>query len=451
MNSKLITYLTWAFGTLAIILTVLNKSELISMHPFALMSVRWMAIGLAGWVAYNKKSLTVWILLFMAAGIETGHDFPEFAISLKVLSDIFLRLIKTIIAPLLFSTLVVGIAGHSDLKQVGRMGLKAILYFEVVTTIALFIGLAAINISKAGVGSALEAKPNQIEKATALLAQKNDHHIILDIFPENIAKSIVENQVLQVVIFSILFGIGLALVKNYERKKTMLSFAESLSEVMFKFTDIVMYAAPLAVGGAIAYSVATMGIGVLRDLLYLVLTLYAALIVFILLVLVPIGFAVRLPFKKFIAAITEPVSLAFATASSEAALPKAMENLEAMGIPRKIVAFVLPTGYSFNLDGTTLYLSLASVFVAQACGVNLTVAEQIQMCLILMLTSKGVAGVRGASFLILVATVGSLNLDVHKAFAILAIDAIMDMGRTSVNVIGNCLATFVVARWEKEI
>jgi proton glutamate symport protein len=451
MKSKLITYLTWAFGTLAIILTVLNKWELVSIHQIPLMSIRWIALGLAGWVAFKKRSLTVWILLMMAVGIETGHDFPEFALGLKVLSDIFLRLIKTIIAPLLFSTLVVGIAGHSDLKQVGRMGLKAILYFEVVTTLALFIGLAAINISKAGVGSALEAKPNQIEKAAALLAQKQDHHVILDIFPENIAKSIAENQVLQVVIFSILFGIGLALVKNHERKKTMLAFAESLSEVMFKFTDIVMYVAPLAVGGAIAYSVATMGIGVLRDLLYLVLTLYAALIAFILLVLVPIGLAVRLPFKKFIGAITEPVSLAFATASSEAALPKAMENLEAMGIPRKIVAFVLPTGYSFNLDGTTLYLSLASVFVAQACGVNLTVGEQIQMCLILMLTSKGVAGVRGASFLILVATVGSLNLDVHKAFAILAIDAIMDMGRTSVNVIGNCLATFVVARWEKEI
>ena len=231
----------------------------------------------------------------------------------------------------------------------------------------------------------------------------------------------------------------------------MLAFAESLSEVMFKFTNIVMYMAPLAVGGAVAYSVATMGLGVLQNLFMLVGTLYGALFTFVLVILVPIALIVRLPFKRFIEAISEPVSIAFATASSEAALPKAMENLEKMGIPRKIVAFVLPTGYSFNLDGTTLYLSLASVFIAQVCGVDLTIGEQIQMCLILMLTSKGVAGVRGASFLILVSTVASLGLDPQKAFAILAIDAVMDMGRTSVNVIGNCLATYVVARWEKEI
>ena len=399
----------------------------------------------------GRKSLTLWILLFMALGIETGHDFPTIAEPLKVLSDIFLRLIKTIIAPLLFATLVVGIAGHSSLKQVGRMGLKAIVYFEVVTTLALFIGLAAINLSQAGVGASLNAGEKESKKATVLLEQKESHDVILDIFPENIAKSVATNQILQIVVFSILFGIGLAMIKNEEKKRPMLAFAESLSEVMFKFTDIVMYFAPLAVGGAIAYSVATMGLSNLKSLVYLVFTLYGALLVFILLVLVPIGLLVKLPFRKFLQAISEPVSIAFSTASSEAALPKAMENLEKMGIPRKIVAFVLPTGYSFNLDGTTLYLSLASVFVAQACGVDLTLSQQIQMCLILMLTSKGVAGVRGASFLILVSTVGSLGLEPEKAFAILAIDAIMDMGRTSVNVLGNCLATYVVAKWEREI
>jgi proton glutamate symport protein len=360
-------------------------------------------------------------------------------------------LIKTIIAPLLFATLVVGIAGHSSLKQVGRMGLKAIVYFEVVTTLALFIGLAAINLSQAGVGASLNAGEKESKKATVLLEQKESHDVILDIFPENIAKSVATNQILQIVVFSILFGIGLAMIKNEEKKRPMLAFAESLSEVMFKFTDIVMYFAPLAVGGAIAYSVATMGLSNLKSLVYLVFTLYGALLVFILLVLVPIGLLVKLPFRKFLQAISEPVSIAFSTASSEAALPKAMENLEKMGIPRKIVAFVLPTGYSFNLDGTTLYLSLASVFVAQACGVDLTLSQQIQMCLILMLTSKGVAGVRGASFLILVSTVASLGLEPEKAFAILAIDAIMDMGRTSVNVLGNCLATYVVAKWEREI
>ncbi len=451
MTKKSIFYLTLVLGTIAVLTTLVQVFSPTTVPSIAGMVVRWMALLSGVWYVSGRKSLTLWILLFMALGIETGHDFPAIAEPLKVLSDIFLRLIKTIIAPLLFATLVVGIAGHSSLKQVGRMGLKAIVYFEVVTTLALFIGLAAINLSQAGVGASLNAGEKESKKATVLLEQKESHDVILDIFPENIAKSVATNQILQIVVFSILFGIGLAMIKNEEKKRPMLAFAESLSEVMFKFTDIVMYFAPLAVGGAIAYSVATMGLSNLKSLVYLVFTLYGALLVFILLVLVPIGLLVKLPFKKFLQAISEPVSIAFSTASSEAALPKAMENLEKMGIPRKIVAFVLPTGYSFNLDGTTLYLSLASVFVAQACGVDLTLSQQIQMCLILMLTSKGVAGVRGASFLILVSTVASLGLEPEKAFAILAIDAIMDMGRTSVNVLGNCLATYVVAKWEREI
>jgi proton glutamate symport protein len=451
MNKKSIFYLTLVLGTLAVLVTLIQAFSPSTVPSTAGMVVRWMALLSGVWYVSGRKSLTLWILLFMALGIETGHDFPAIAEPLKVLSDIFLRLIKTIIAPLLFATLVVGIAGHSSLKQVGRMGLKAIVYFEVVTTLALFIGLAAINLSQAGVGTTLNAGEKESKKATVLLEQKQSHDVILDIFPENIAKSVATNQILQIVVFSILFGIGLAMIKNEEKKRPMLAFAESLSEVMFKFTDIVMYFAPLAVGGAIAYSVATMGLSNLKSLVYLVFTLYGALFVFILFVLVPIGLLVKLPFKKFLQAISEPVSIAFSTASSEAALPKAMENLEKMGIPRKVVAFVLPTGYSFNLDGTTLYLSLASVFVAQACGVDLTLSQQIQMCLILMLTSKGVAGIRGASFLILVSTVASLGLEPEKAFAILAIDAIMDMGRTSVNVLGNCLATYVVAKWEREI
>jgi proton glutamate symport protein len=424
--------------------------EVASLSTLLLHAVRWVFIGTLGWYTLRSKSLTSSILLAMFLGIEVAEFFPDAAKEMKVFSDIFLRLIKTIIAPLLFSTLVVGIAGHSDLKQVGRMGWKSILYFEVVTTIALFIGLVAINVSKAGVGSSLQAQTEQVDKANKLLEQKHTHNVILDIFPENIAKSVADNQILQIVIFSILFGIALAQVKG-ERKEKMVSAIEGLAEVMFKFTNLVMYVAPLAVGGAIGYAVASMGYGVLHDLLKLLVTLYVALIVFVLVVLVPIGLMVKLPFKKFIEHISEPLSIAFATASSEAALPKAMENLEKMGIPRKVVAFVLPTGYSFNLDGTTLYLSLASVFVAQVCGIDLTIAQQIQMCVILMLTSKGVAGVRGASFLILVGTVASLGLDPQKAFAILAIDALMDMGRTSVNLIGNCLATYVIAKWEGEI
>ena len=451
MKAKRLLLATLSVLGLFSILYFLNEQETIQISNPILIGLRWVALLLATWFAIEKRNLTAWILVAMFIGVALGSDFPEISKPLKVLSDIFLRLIKTIIAPLLFSTLVVGIAGHSNIKQVGRMGLKSIIYFEIVTTVALVIGLFAINLTQAGVGSNLAAQNSQIEKANTLLAQKQSHDVILDIFPENIAKSVAENQILQIVVFSILFGIGLALVKNEEKKKAMLLFSEGLSEVMFKFTHIVMLFAPLAVGGAMAYSVANLGMGVLGNLLKLVGTLYGALFAFVALVLIPIGLIVKLPFKKFIDAITEPVSIAFATASSEAALPKAMEQLENLGIPRKIVAFVLPTGYSFNLDGTTLYLSLASVFIAQASGIDLSLGQQIQMCLILMLTSKGVAGVRGASFLILVSTVSSLGLDPTKAFAILAVDALMDMGRTSVNVIGNYLATYVIAKWEGEV
>ena len=450
-SKKLLTISGLALLTISILYWLLGYYGGIDLNQNLFTAFRWLTCLSLFSLAIRRNNLTFWILIAMAIGIEVGYSFPEFSLQLKVLSDIFLRLIKTIIAPLLFATLVVGIAGHSNLKQVGRMGLKSIIYFEVVTTIALVIGLVAINFTKAGVGAQMQAQQTQVDKATKLLEQKKEASShILEIFPENIAKSIADNQVLQIVVFSILFGIALALIKS-ERKKIMLDFTESLSEVMFKFTDLVMKVAPLAVGGAIAYSVANMGFDVLKNLLMLVGTLYGALIAFVLLVFVPIALIIRLPFKPFIAAITEPVSIAFATASSEAALPKAMENLEKFGVPRKIVAFVLPTGYSFNLDGTTLYLSLASVFIAQACGIDLSIGEQIQMCLILMLTSKGVAGVRGASFLILVSTVSSLGLDPQKAFAILAVDALMDMARTAVNVTGNCLASAVVARWEGEL
>ena len=399
-----------------------------------------------------KFNLVTQIFLGMLLGVAIGYFWKDAGSSLKILSDIFLRLIKTIIAPLIFSTLVVGIAGHSNLKQVGRMGLKAIIYFEIVTTLALAIGLFAINITHIGTGASLSANELQIEKATKLIEQKKDHNVILEIFPENIAKAVAEGNILQVVIFSVLFAIGLSLVTKPEQRKTMLSFCESLSEVMFKFTDVVMRFAPLAVMGAMAYTVSTMGLVVLKDLLMLVIVFYTALLAFVLLVFVPVGLTIKMDFKLFIKAITEPTTIAFATASSEAALPKAFENMEfIMKIPNKIVSFVLPTGYSFNLGGSTLYLSLASVFIAQACGMDLTIGQQIYMCLVLMLTSKGVAGVRGAAFLILVSTISSLGLPAEKAFAILGIDVLMDMARAAINVMGNCLATVVVAKWEKEI
>jgi len=409
-------------------------------------------IGYLFLISFKRKKLSLWIFSSMILGIEVGMDFPVFALEMERFGKIFLRLVKSLVAPLIFATLVVGIAGHSNLKQVGRIGLKSILYFEIVTTVALFIGLLAINVSQAGVGVKVEARSQDKEKSTELLAQKAEHkdHLV-EIFPENIAKAIGENQVLQVVIFSVIFAIGLGMVKHQKHKQTMLDFSESLAEVMFKFTDIVMYVAPLAVFGALAATVAKSGVDILLNLMKLVGTLYVALIIFVVGVLLPIALMARIPIRRFIGAVTEPVTLAFATASSEAALPKALENMEQFGVPKKIVAFVIPTGYSFNLDGTTLYLSLASVFVAQMSGVNLTIGEQISICLVLMLTSKGVAGVRGASFVILAGTVASMGLDPEKASVILAIDALMDMARTSVNVLGNCLASAVIARSEGEL
>ncbi len=415
-------------------------------RPGPLQASRWLAIaGLIGYVA-ARRSLTLWILVSMVVGAEIGHDWPGFAINLRVLSLIFLRLIRTIVAPLLFGTLVVGIAGHADLKKVGRMGIKALVYFELVTTVALFIGLAAINISKAGVGVMLPPAA-AAEQLTAPKQSASD--ILLHVFPENIAKSVVEGQVLQVVVFSILFAIALSLLSDAKRRP-MLAFAESLSETMFKFTNIVMLFAPIGVGSAIAYTLGNMGMGILVNLLKLLATLYVALIAFLLLVLLPVALIARVPITKFLRAIAEPVSIAFATTSSEAALPRAMEAMEAIGVPRQIVAFVIPTGYSFNLDGSTLYLSMATIFVAQVAGIHLSLGEQLVMMLTLMLTSKGVAGVPRAMLVILLGTAASFHLPVEPIFILLGVDALMDMARTSVNVIGNCLATVVIARWEGE-
>lgn len=431
---------------LAALLAVINYLEWTTIDPGILMITRWIAISGLIYYAIFKKSLTTWILVSMVIGAAIGNDVPDVAVNLRVLSQIFLKMIKTIIAPLLFGTLVVGIAGHSHLKQVGRMGWKSLLYFEVVTTIALFIGLIAINISKAGVGIKM---PPGAHEDIPTVAPQSISDIILHIFPENIAKSVVDGQVLQIVVFSIIFGIALAMLSE-KKRQPMLSFAEGLSDVMFKFTNIIMYFAPIGVGAAIAYTVGHMGLGILVNLFHLLATLYVALIVFILAVLVPVALIIKLPIRKFIKAIAEPVSIAFATTSSEAALPRAMEAMEKLGVPRKIVAFVMPTGYSFNLDGTTLYLSLASIFVAQAAGIDLSWEQQLLMVFTLMLTSKGVAGVPRASLVILLGTASSFGLPVEPIFIILGIDELMDMARTSVNVIGNCLATVVIAKWEGE-
>lgn len=417
-------------------------------HPSFLKVLRWLFIGSLILFGIKKNNLTTWIFISMVVGAEVGHDWPGIGANLKVISDVFLRMIKTIVAPLLFSTLVVGIAGHSDMKQVGRMGWKSIVYFEIVTTIALIIGLIAINISKAGVGIDLSmADASQ----AVTVAKQNWKDIVLHTFPENIAKAVAEGQVLQIVVFSILFGLGLSMLKDGKSKETMLNWCESLSEVMFKFTHLVMYLAPVAVGAALAYTIGKMGFDVLKNLFLLLITLYAALLVLIFGVFLPIALYIKLPIKKFLNAVSEPVLLAFATASSEAALPHAMKALEGFGIPRKVVSFVLPTGFSFNLDGSTLYLSLALVFVAQAAKIELSIGEQIVMMLTLMLSSKGVAGVARASLVILMGTVVSFGLPTEPVFIILGIDALMDMGRTATNLLGNCLATAVVAKWEGEV
>lgn len=481
ITSKALLYTLFGAITAAVIVSLIDGYGLVDLPDVATALVRWVAIVVICYWAWQKQSMTTWILVSMIIGAEFGQDFPAIAQHLNIVSKIFIRLIKTIIGPLLFGTLVVGIAGHSNLKQVGRMGWKALLYFEIVTTIALFIGLGAINLTRAGVGvHGEERKPpvdlamsdpslqlrvdataktyqilqdNQSLNQATAPPQQNWEEVVMHIFPENIAKSVYGGEVLQIVVFSILFAMGLALVAKENMKRHMLDFAESLAEVMFKFTEIVMYTAPFAVGAAIAYTISDKGFGVLVNLAILLGTLYGALLGLILFVFLPVALIIKLPIRKFIQAIAEPVTLAFATASSESALPKAMKAMERFGVPRKVVAFVMPTGYSFNLDGSTLYLSLATIFVAQACNVHLSFGTQLLIVFTLMLTSKGVAGVPRATLVILAATVTNfshLGLKDWPIFVILGIDGLMDMARTATNVIGNCLATAVVARWEGE-
>lgn len=393
-----------------------------------------------------KPTLTQWIFIGMGIGLTVGWLSPDVGSSLRPLSIIFLRLIKSIIAPLIFATLVVGIAGHGNLKQVGRMGLKSIIYFEVITTLALLIGLAAVNFTQPGIGVELHQDP----QAADIVAKKQTIiDVITHIVPQSFFQAAAEGEVLQIVVFAIIFSFALALVPQ-EKRKPILDFCDSLAETMFKFTSIVMRYAPIGVGAAIAVTVGHKGLGVLKNLGMLIFTMYGALTIFIVLVFGAVVLIARIPLRQFFRAVKEPALIAFSTTSSEAALPKAMESMEAIGVPRRIVSFVIPTGYSFNLDGSTLYLSLAAIFVAQAAGVELTFGQQILMMLTLMLTSKGVAGVPRASLVILAGTLSSFGLPLEGVAVILGIDEIMDMGRTTVNVIGNCLASVVIARWEGE-
>lgn len=430
-----------------------------------MMAVRWVVGAVLTINAIFRQNLTTWILTCLILGVFLGLDFPDLARAMQPLSQGFIKLVKTIVGPILFATLVFGIAGHSDLKSVGRMAWKSMLYFVSATTCAIFIGLIVINLTKAGVGVDVSNMPHEELPKTSSVAdtdQKALDHIapevhgvykfntfIRDTFPENIVKAVYENKVLQIVVFGVLFGIGLAMVEE-KKRKPLVDFTESLSEAMFKFTNIVMMFAPIGVGAAMAYTVGHLGVDILKNLFMLLASLYLALILFLSLVLLPVALFLKIPVKRFINAIKEPVSIAFATTSSDAALPKAMSAMEKFGVPRKIVSFVIPTGYSFNLDGTSLYLSLASIFVAQAAGIPLTIGQQLLIAFTLMITSKGVAAVPRASLIVLIATADQFGLPTFVIAAILGIDELMDMARTSVNVIGNCLATVVVAKWEGE-
>ena len=393
-------------------------------------------------------TLTQQIMLGLVVGVVVGalvsRSRPEWAIYFNPFSQLFLRLIKMIIAPLIFGTLVAGIAGAGHVKAVGRMGLRAIIYFEAVTTLALLIGLLAVNILRPGVGLVLP--PPTGTPAISAAAHQSWDQILLHTVPTSVIQAMAEGDVLQIVVWSIIFAIALTMVGP--KAKPMIDFCESLAETMFKFTNIVMKYAPIGVAAAMAYTIGKGGFGVLYNLAWLVGTLYLALAAFYLLVLVPVMILFKVPIRKFVKTVKEPAVIAFSTTSSEAALPRAMEGMERLGVPRSVVAFVLPLGYSFNLDGSTLYLSLAAVFVAQAANVHLSIGQQITMMLTLMLTSKGVAGVPRAALVILAATLASYNLPLEGVTLILGVDTLMDMGRTMTNVIGNCLASVVVARWE---
>ncbi|TDE16316.1 dicarboxylate/amino acid:cation symporter [Dyadobacter psychrotolerans] len=446
MKSK-ITIVNIVLITIAAVASLLHAYNVVSISTDVLIILRWLALTGLIIYAFIKKNLTTSILISMLVGTEIGYDFPEIGTSLHFLRQIFLQMIKTVIAPLLFATLVTGIAGHSDLKQVGRMGWKSLLYFEVVTTFALVIGLVFANWFKPGEGI---IPPASLNAALPEVKSQTWQDIVLHSFPENMAKSIYHGEVLQIVVFSVLFGIALALLPAVKKEK-FVAGVELLAEVMFKFTKIIMLFAPIGVGAAIAETVGHMGIDVLKNLAMLLATLYCALIVFVLLVFVPIALIARIPVIKLAKNIFEPLSIAFATTSSEAALPKAMEKMEKFGVPRQIVAFVMPTGYSFNLDGSTLYLALATVFVAQATGTEMSVGQQITMVFLLMLTSKGVAGIPRATLVILLGAIANFGMPEWPVLLIMGIDELMDMARTTVNVAGNCLATAVVARWEGEL
>jgi proton glutamate symport protein len=410
-------------------------------------ALRWAGLGLFVPYAWWRRSLLLWTFFAMLGGAELGVDAPQFAAQTHFLADIFLRLIRMIVAPLIFGGIVTGIAGHGELRSVGRVAVKAVVFFEVVTTLGLILGAIAINLSQAGVGVVL---PASIQATAPIAHQAGWQDVLLNIFPENIAQAVAQNQILQVAVFALLFGTALATMPEPKRTP-LVSVLQSLTETMFRLTRIIMYMAPVAAGAALAYTVGSMGLLTLLPLVKLAVTCYATLIVFVLVVLVPILMLARIPLGRFAAAVAEPAAIGFATTSSEAALPLAMERMEEFGVPRWIVSFVIPTGYSFNMTGSSIYVSMAALFAAQAAGIQLSVVQQIVLLATLVLTSKGIAGVPRATLVVLLAVAGSFHIPASAVLMLLGVDTLMDMGRTAMNVIGNCMAAAVVARWEGEL
>ena len=410
------------------------------------LSLRCIALLLLVPFALRRRSLLVWTFVAMLAGAEFGVDAPHFASQTHFVGEIFLRLIRMIVAPLIFGGIVTGIAGHTELKSVGRVALKSIIFFEVVTTFGLLLGALAIDLTQAGAGVTL---PDAAQAVAPIAHAEGWQQILLNIFPENIGKAVAENQILQVAVFALLFGTALALLPEPKRAP-LFNVLQSLTETMFRLTKMIMLIAPIAAGAALAYTVGTMGLATLLPLGKLLITCYVALGIFLVVLALILLFA-RIPIGRFAAAVAEPAALGFATTSSEAALPLAMENMEEFGVPRWIVSFVIPTGYSFNMTGSSIYLSMAALFAAQVGGLHLSVMQQIVLLATLVLTSKGIAGVPRATLVILMAVASSFQIPAAAVLMLLGVDTLMDMGRTAMNVIGNCLAAAVVARWEGEL
>ncbi len=399
----------------------------------------------------KSKRLTLYIFIAFVAGILFGWISPEYASKMQPLADVFLRMIKMIIAPLIFATLTVGIAGHGDVKNLGKIGLKTIIYFEVATTLALIIGIVMANVLKPGVGFSVEVSSSSmavVHKMQEVSAHPSIVHMLIDSVPESFFRAMAEGNLLQIVVFSIFFALAVCAVGP--KARPVLDFLQSTCDIMFKFTQYVMMFAPMGVFGAISATIGRNGIGILWGYGKLIAITYLSLAVFVVLVLVIVCKIIKVPFRGVLRTIKDPALLAFTTASSEAALPRAMSQMEKFGVPKSIVSFVMPMGYTFNLDGSTMYLTLATLFCAQIAGIHLPIEQQVLIILTLMLTSKGIAGVPRVALVILTGTLTSFGLPVLGVAVILGIDQILDMGRTTVNLIGNCVATAVIARWENE-